>query len=897
MSLIGNPDTPASYVADYMQACVGIFGIPAGGFTADIEAYGAASEYNVESLYAALLNSTIGRSIYSPGASNTTLATKLIDKLGGSLLSTANKAAMIDLAKSMLDGGDSLAKVCMTFVEAVSNVSTTDPDFGAVAQQFANRIEIANYYTFSTSSPSSNLSALIAVLSSVNDTTDVSNPEQYLNNTNVTTGQTFTLTAGADLVTGTAADETIGALVVTNAQGNLTDSAQNVDIVDGGAGNDVMTIQTQSAAKLGMKISNVETINYTTYGGQEFDMANTTGATKLVNKNSIADLTLSNVGNLLDLSVESVSGNKTIVTYAAAAVAGSTDTQKLTFSGAANNHTVDLNDAGIETYEITSSGSANKVVLDDIGTQVKTIKVAGDQALTLAFLDTTGSVDAITSVDGSAATGKLTLDLATNVDASDMTVKGGSADDKVTIGNFTKDDNVDLGAGIDTVVINAADATTVASVKLANNEILQFAVNTDNDNAAEAYTYNLAGATELTTVKVGNSTANFGTVQTLTLSALAASAAALELNGNGAALDEDLNTVIWNLANSTGTADALAISVTNKDANGNLVNGTKGVQLTSAVTANGIETVSITTDQLHADTNATTQDGGLLLTLTADAVQTLNLTSATLLDINGSALGATVKKVDASAANGGVIVDMSAAEDSTTVGNGGTGTVNVTTGSGNDTVEKVLGKVLTTVNTGAGNDTVSLSAADIVKKVTINTGAGNDSIDLSGDTSAIEKNVTLGDGVDTVKIESDGTQTAVVITDFAAGSGGDILDLLDSANDIVVGGTGAITDYKEAASFANANAWGGMNVFTTLITSLTAADLETALETGGNGAITANDKFFVVASNGVDAGLFYIKDANAGVTIDTAEITLVGTFKGVSDASAFAVQNFADFLA
>ena len=83
----------------------------------------------------------------------------------------------------------------------------------------------------------------------------------------------------------------------------------------------------------------------------------------------------------------------------------------------------------------------------------------------------------------------------------------------------------------------------------------------------------------------------------------------------------------WNDAEPAHDSDELIV----KDANGNLVNGTKGVQLTSAVTANGIETVSITTDQLHADTNATTQDGGLLLTLTSDAVQTLNLTSATTL--------------------------------------------------------------------------------------------------------------------------------------------------------------------------------------------------------------------------------------------------------------------------
>jgi S-layer protein len=707
----------------------------------------------------------------------------------------------------------------------------------------------------------------------------------------------LTLTTASDVLEGTSGDDTFfGKLGVNSSTGALADTAQSVDVVSGGAGNDTLVLETQAGGTLAMTVADVENITYKVFAAQTYNAANTTGLQKLTNSGSIVNATVTNVGALVELGVENVTGNTTSLSYLASAVSGASDTQKITLNGATNNHVIDFDDTvnGIETIEITTTGAASKVKLDDAD-GLKTLTINGDQSLALGFNATNDSPTGLTTVDGSAATAALSLELDTNVADSNLKVTTGTGADKVTIGGLTKDDVVDLGEGDDTLVVNVADAITVASTSLANVETIQFNLNSDSDDAAEDSVVNLASATALTTVKVGATTAATKTNESqITLSGLAATAKNLQFDGNGAAADTDLNDVVWALASTSGTSDELNISVTNKDTNGNLINSTKGAQLNGAVTANGIETVNIVTDQLHADTSAANR-GGVALTLTANALKTLTVESATTVDLDNAALATTVNTIDGSKSSGAILLDVTNVADSGTTG---TKSLSISTGSGGDTVAGVTGSVATTISLGAGNDSLTTQAAtDFTAKVTIDAGDGNDTVDISNESAAIEKNITLGAGSDTLKIESDGAQTNIVVNDFATGAAGDILDLLDTANDIVVGGTGAITDYKEAATFADANAWGGMNVFTTAITDLTAAALETGLENGGNGAITANDQFFVIASNGVDTGLFYINDGNADVAIDVGEITLVATFKGVTDASAFAVQNFADFLA
>lgn len=229
MSLIGNVDTPAEYVASYMQACVGMLGIPAGGFVSEIEAFGSDTGYDVESLYSAMMNSTVGRGIYAPGSSNETFAAKLVAMLGGSLLE--DEEAAVDEVLALLDGGMSRAQAAMTAVEFVANMETGDDVYGDVAQQFQNRITVANYYTFQTTSPASTVATLQAVLSAVDHETDVTDPADVINVDPTPT----------DNQAGTSADDTIRLL------GGL-DSTIKIEGGQQGAAGDTLYITAEASA-------------------------------------------------------------------------------------------------------------------------------------------------------------------------------------------------------------------------------------------------------------------------------------------------------------------------------------------------------------------------------------------------------------------------------------------------------------------------------------------------------------------------------------------------------------------------------------------------------------------------------------------------------------------------
>lgn len=698
-------------------------------------------------------------------------------------------------------------------------------------------------------------------------------------------GQTFTLTTNSDLVNGTAADESINGLIVTiPATGALGDTIQSVDIIDGGAGTDTLTIQTQAGGTLGATVKNVETVNYTQFAAtQTFNMANVTGVTTLNNKNSIGDIVLTNVGAIMDLSVQSVAGSNTSVTYGAAAVAGAANVQKIALSGATADHTLNFNDGAIETYEITSSGSANRVVLKDLGATVGTIKVTGDQDFRVSFADTgAATTDNITSFDASAATGKVTADLFTAVDASNMTVKTGTGNDTVTFGNFTKDDSIDLGAGTDTLKLDLA-ATVSAAATLKGVEVLQL---TANGN----YTLNGSGATELTSVNVGHTAAG---TRTFTLTNLVSTANTLNLNAGGNTASKTLDTVVFGLKTTSGTADALTINISNVDASGNaVVPTTKGVQFSSAQTANGIENITINSATLGADTSASVQDGGALLTLTADKLQKLTLVSSTLLDLDGSALADTVKIVDGSAANGGVLLNMANAVDATTAAAGATATLTVTTGSGADKIANLKGTILTTVTSGAGSDTISLAGA-ITKKVTIDAGAGNDFIDLSADNSTTAKELTLGDGVDTVKVND--AQSGITINDFVAGVGGDKISFAANSAVIAAGPT-TLTKFNKSGTTAANDALVVISGDVTQGASATVAQID-AIQNIDVASYNATGDIMYVAFD--DAANTYIAKITGGGAAGAAagdSIVLIATLVGVTDATALTVDNFTNFL-
>lgn len=814
MSLIGQADTPASYVADYMQACVGMFGIPAGAFTADIEAYGAATSWNVESLYAAMLNSSIGRSIYTPGSSNTTLATKLVDKLGGSLLSTANKAAVIDLAKSMLDGGDSLAKVCMTFVEAVSNISTTDADYGKVAQQFANRIEIANYYTFSSTSPSSSLSTLQGVLSGVSDTTNVTDPAAYLNTVTspgVSTGQTFTLTSSTDNITGTTGNDTI------IGDWTATATINGSDQIAGGDGTDTFkaygALGTLPASMTG--IENVILVNPGT-----LSITDTTVGLSGIKKLSIEQAgvaastitTTSNSGLTLDLATLN-NGSSSAVTWAANATDTSQTLELSGYAGAtgATATAMTITGAATTTMNINTDTAANAITTLTLpttattvnitaatnlsvttslaATAAKTVNVSGAGKVTIAGSDFASAV----TVDGTNNTGGVLY--TAEAAGSTLTFKGGSGNDKVTFAatTLTTADVLTGGTGTDTLAINDTALTTSANL-VAVNAATGF----------ETLGLNTTGASldmSLLTNGITNVAIGAGNISATTTNSLATSTYTIDNSAS--------NTGTVSIGNKVGELST-AVTVDYGTAT--------SAQTLAALTINGATNVSL------VSTGTGSGGSNIITTLTNMDNSVITVTGSKDLTITNALAGTgTGSKVDAT---------------------NFTGKLNVT-GSGLADII-IGGSKADTINGGAGLDTITAGAGDDV--ITVNTASQADTM-------------TLGDGADTVKFTgtsatmfttSTGTSAIASITDFVCGT--DKIGLVDTGTAF----TGVTLTTQTIASAADLSAvWSG----------ITAVGAST--DNGNANAV------LVTVSAGAAAGTYLYVNDTAGAAVSNSADLLV----------------------
>lgn len=208
--------------------------------------------------------------------------------------------------------------------------------------------------------------------------------------------------------------------------------------------------------------------------------------------------------------------------------------------------------------------------------------------------------------------------------------------------------------------------------------------------------------------------------------------------------------------------------------------------------------------------------------------------------------------------------------------------VTVTTGTGEDDINVYDGEDVT-VTSGADEDYIFIDS-DINGRVIIDAGSENDRVEVDVDTDVDSFRITLGAGVDTLRLESsadDGEITQeVFVTDFAAGTGGDTLELEETNGDkayyVETSADGEYTfatDDEETSilefSFDAVNASSNLATTYSANSTITGAQLLTAL---GNGSDTAtiniddNTDGYIVAYSGGDAFVFYFND-NVNETI------------------------------
>jgi Ca2+-binding RTX toxin-like protein len=204
-----------------------------------------------------------------------------------------------------------------------------------------------------------------------------------------------------------------------------------------------------------------------------------------------------------------------------------------------------------------------------------------------------------------------------------------------------------------------------------------------------------------------------------------------------------------------------------------------------------------------------------------------------------------------------------------------------------------------TITGGAGDDIITGGAGDDI----ITGGAGADTI--TG--GAGNDTMTGGAGVDTFQVAFGGEGSDTII-DFTPGNAGDVFSFTGTS-DVVSTNNLDADGFLLSVGAANAVIADGITVLDNGVAAiadlanLNAAGLAAVLAdsdlAGGAVAFTYEDEgdvFYIVASDGTDTGLFRVEDATAGsTTIAAADITLLVTFSGISDAGLFTAANFAGF--
>ncbi len=803
----------------------------------------------------------------------------------------------------------SRGEVVAALVNAVADYKdSTDATTKAAYDQFMNRVEVSDYVADKMEKAPDDYKTSLGFdgdLTVTNDASTVTTAESIIDDA-VQSANAQKLTVQPDNIHGTNGDDLFDGSVVQNTiNGNNVDTFTSSDRIDGGTGNDTLIIQqTGDNTIVSGAVSNIENIKFTAFGDIKYDMSNTTGVTDFLNQNSVAKLTLTGA-NEMNIGIKNINNKTTHITFDGTVYATTTDSTTLTLENATNQAQVTLNGTNdIETLNIVSKTANNKIDLG--GTAINgttTMVITGDKDLSIDTTDNSNAMTALKTVDASAFTGALDLDLRNSAADVKLNVTGGSGDDKVMIDNFTKDDVLDLGAGKDGLGITlTSSVTTAASLK--NIEDIAFRTDTDN------LTVNLDGATELERIalELGGETIN--------VTNAASSVTELDFLSLNNKASDTLDDINFRLKDSSGTSDSLTLNIASVDSDARAIQMNDTALLTMAqFTANNVEEITINTANLGKDDTSTDAvEGGLLIKdFNADSVTKLTIVSDTKVDLVGGTtnstnathnLSKTITEIDASAANGGVLLDLTEVADLT---DSTAPSVTVTTGSGVDNISNINVTTNVTIKTNDGIDTLNIFSAVTDKKtVIIDSGAGNDSIDVSKQTAGDNTDdgvikITTGDGVDTVKINADvaadggkGDSYDISISDFTTGVAGD---------KIAFDANSAGTTYSEIDVGATGGTKGtsvdGLNVVystETAPSSLSITNITTFLNTEMN--VKAADIMYFVVSDGSDAALvrFDDKSVSANDAIDDGELDILVTLSGISNVKDLHADNFVDFI-
>jgi len=232
-------------------------------------------------------------------------------------------------------------------------------------------------------------------------------------------GQTFVLTAAADVLTGTGSNDTF---IADNS--GATPTLTIADQLNGGGGTgDLLSIFLAAAATATGQptFSNIEAVKIT--GGAVTAYTAATGTTSLALDGGTAGATLTLAGQSLSLA------NRNALADVVAAGATSTHTsQDLTLSNMTGAGSIDINGTKVATLNLTSSGSTNSTTLTNTGTALATLNISGDKTLNV-----TEGLAGLTTINASAATGSVNVNASTAAITAAFKFTGGSGNDSLRV--------------------------------------------------------------------------------------------------------------------------------------------------------------------------------------------------------------------------------------------------------------------------------------------------------------------------------------------------------------------------------------------------------------------------------------------------------------------------------
>ena len=567
----------------------------------------------------------------------------------------------------------------------------------------------------------------------------------------VNPGSTFTLTTTGDSFVGTANDDTfIGGVSATAADNTLS----LIDTIDGGAGNDTLSVQANVLAAnilvASTGLSNIETVRITAVDGDG------TVGTHAATFASRSDVTLvqatgnSNVavtGLATGAAVELVGDGVTVNGILNYAYATATDAQTINISGGTINsgtaNIVATSSAGVTSATINSTGAANKV-------DIVTLDSGGANTVTALTINaTTGLTATLTAADFAATT--------------TLTATGAGAINIGANGNFK---TVDASANSGGVTMTLDTVTTSFTGSTGNDVITSAATTSTTAGIIDAGdgtdTLIVANVNQVDTAAEGAEYANFETLRvagTLDVSHVASAMTALEITAAStltnmtAALAGDVTVradsgaTNFGLASAGGSSDVISLKMGTGSA------ATEAADFTGTLTVNGFETMNIQTNQgSSASTDALKT--AEFTALAADSLTAINLTGHAVTITNAATTKATT--IDGSALTGILTIGGNLIAGSTVTGGAGkdvftAGTNNGSTYNGGASDDTLTATVAQMTATGA-SDTVFDGGAGTKDKLVLSTTAATVTDNQFTNVSNVEQFQTSGTGDTSVTV-------------------------------------------------------------------------------------------------------------------------------------------------